>query len=218
MTVSAIGWSHKAFEAWHHKFDEREKTLPEEGLPGTPSAATLVQRIESLGKNIDAIEEKNRHRTARGLHTVAAVTMLVAFGACDAVGKKLTSTSVTNNTIGVKLKYDRSWEAEGLGASLVDAHHIILMKEHPSNAAITSVDVTVLSGGFESLRAAYKQEYSDRDRALVSAAHEAPPTFEDVVLYGVPALSRLCRSTRRTPTISARPVAKFRCLVAGSRF
>jgi len=29
--------------------------------------------------------------------------MLVALGACDAVSKKLTSTSVTNDTIGVKL-------------------------------------------------------------------------------------------------------------------
>ncbi len=56
--------SQKTVEAWQHKIDERVKTVLEGVLGSLPALGrdlnTLVQRIESLEKKIDAIEEKNR--------------------------------------------------------------------------------------------------------------------------------------------------------------
>ena len=63
-----------------------------------------------------------------------------------------------------------------------------MSKRRPSNAALTIVDVRVLDGVFERPRAAYAHENGERDRALTRVAHDPPPVFEDVDLYGVPGL------------------------------
>ncbi len=82
-----------------------------------------------------------------------------------------------------------TWKSEALGPrEMNSARRITVSKRHPSNAALTIVDVRVLDGVFESPRAAYAHEYGERDRALPTVAHDPRPVFEDVDSFGVPGL------------------------------